>query len=111
MSAEDRDAVVGRTLRLLKEAKEELGRLKAEANRRGERMEKLGHFLAAYPEHLIKEHESVDTRFANAPQKHLWLERDVVSPDDVVKLTADIRATSLKIAELTTELRNMGHGE
>ena len=109
MSAEDQDAVVGRTFRLLKEANEHLALLKAEADRRGKRMEALGHHLAAYPEYLIKEGDSVDPRFYNRAERYPWTNPDIFPADDIQRLTTDIRETIVKIGDLSTQLRNMGH--
>ncbi len=109
MSPEDQDVVVGRTVRLLKEANEHLALLKAEADRRGKRMEALGHHLAAYPEYLVKENDSIDAHFYNRPERHLWTDPDIFPADDIQRLTTDIRETIVKIGDLSTQLRNMGH--
>ncbi len=109
MSQEEQDAIVGRTVRELREAKERLAMLKAEAGRRGERLKNAGHFLAAYPEYMVQEGESVDVRFSSQPQKHLWTAADIYPAEEILKLTSAIRAEVVKIATLNERLMGMGH--
>jgi hypothetical protein len=77
--------------------------------RRGERLKNAGHFLAAYPEYMIQEGESVDTTFHKEPQVHIWNDADIFAAEKIKELTAEIRKEVLKIIELAATLRKLGH--
>lgn len=108
MSQEDQDAILGRTMRELRSATEELERLKAEAGRRGERLQGVGHVLASHPEYLVEEGEAVDINFSQAPERQLWTEADIFQADQIRKLTASIREQILTIVKLNEHLKNLG---
>jgi hypothetical protein len=109
MSQDEKDVVVGRATRERREARERLAMLKAEATRRGERLKNAGHFLGAYPEYLIQEGESVDSGFSSQPQVHIWNDADIFPPDEIRKLTSEIRKEIKTISNLTRTLRDLGH--
>jgi hypothetical protein len=108
MSQEERDAILGRTMRELRSAREELERLKAEAVRRGERLQGVGHVLASHPEYLVQEGEAVDINFSHAPEMQPWTEADIFQADQIRKLTASIREQILTIGKLNERLKNLG---
>jgi hypothetical protein len=109
MSQDEQDAIVGRTMRELREAQEKLEMLKAEAKRRGDRLEKAGHFLGAWPEYMIQEGETVDVGFSKQPQVHMWNDADIFPAEKIRELTSTIRKEMLTISDLTTRLRKLGH--
>jgi hypothetical protein len=68
MTQDDKDMLLGKTLRQYREAQQLLVMLKAEAANVGAALVKVGHVLSAYPEYLIQEQEPADSRFLNEPR-------------------------------------------
>jgi len=61
MTSEDQDAIVGRTIRQLRDVREKLARLKTKAHAMGNSFATVPHHLHNKPELIRFEHESTDT--------------------------------------------------
>lgn len=108
MTSEDQDALLGRTLRLLRETQQHLGVLRTAAAQQGDRLKSIGHHLGAHAEYLIREGESLGAQFSQQPQTQIWKESDFPSADALHQLTSEIRETITRIGELSRQLRAMG---
>jgi hypothetical protein len=108
MAQDNKDLLVGKTLRQYREAREHLAMLKAEAADQGTVLVRIGHSLKAYPEFLIQEHEAADSRFLNEPQTTLWRATEIPTVERIKGLTSDIRQQSVKVWDLRKSLKDMG---
>jgi hypothetical protein len=110
MSQEQQDAVVGRTVREMREAEEKLAKLEAEARTVGEALMEIGRALCNSPAHLIEEGQSYNTKFAAGPRGGMGFYRasQLISADKLKSLTEDVRATMLEFDRLNETLQRMG---
>jgi hypothetical protein len=120
MTGEDQDVVVGRTIRQLRDIKEQLAKLKAQVHSMGDFFSTVAHHLRNQPELLRFDGENTDTRFVEqredwrasrgAPEPHIPSKGDL----DLAKVLAyrdEIRQCLLEKERLEQSLKQMGYGE
>jgi predicted trehalose synthase len=92
MSDEQQDAVIGRVLRELKEAKQKLARLRAEADRIGQALGRIGQTLVSNPQSLVFASGSIN----------------VPTHEELASLTNDIRNTMQEVDRLKQQASDLG---
>jgi hypothetical protein len=119
MTSEDQDAVVGRTIRQLRDVKEKLAKLKAHVHSIGDSFSTVAHHLRNQPELLRFQNEITDDRFiesreewrANrgAPEPHIPL-KDDIDLANILACRDERRECVLEQDRLQQSLKQMGYG-
>ncbi len=109
MTESDQDALLGKILRLRKEARERLALLTTEAEIKGRELSDLGHRLKSYPAYLFENELPANEPFRSAPQTSKWSSKSLVTADDIRRITSEIREAMARVAEFGEQLRRMGH--
>lgn len=108
MSDEQKDAVIGRVIREKKEAEQKLKLLNAEARHYGEIFSALGASLNASPEYIAFEREPIPVQYHSPHGNNRIYKREEIDAERLIKLTADIRATLMTLANLTEQASGLG---
>ncbi len=106
MVDEEKDAALGKAMRLYKEAHEQLAKLRAEAKFIGNVFSKLGQGLAGSPELLLAQGQPHESRFHGGTTFNL---AEVATAERIVALTSEIRTKIVEIGDLQKALGKMGY--
>jgi hypothetical protein len=114
MTQGDQDAIVGKTVRELRDAREKLAKLQAKAKEFGQSFSNVSFHMQNSPELLRLEGESTDTRFVQGQryqyggiEPHIP-KKESLSIDTVLQLRDEIRKTILEQERLAKSLQDMG---
>jgi hypothetical protein len=118
MTQEDQDAIIGRTLRELRDTRERLAKLKAKASEFGDSFSTVAHHLRNEPQFLRLDGESTDERFVkpsdafrnqySEAQQHIPKKSDL-DINSVVALVAEVRQCLIEEERLGKSLAAMGY--
>jgi hypothetical protein len=118
MTSEDQDAIVGRTIRELRDVNEKIAKLKSRLSTMGDSFTTVSHHLRNKPELLRFDRESTEERFVE--RREDWkanrgAEPHIPSKDDldiakVIAFRDEIRQYLLEKERLEESLKAMGYG-
>lgn len=115
MTEQDQDAIVGKTLRELRDVREKLEKLRASCRDYTEAFSTVEHHLRNGLEYLRVANESTNTRFVNAADQRYGYgreahipRRDLLDIGAVLKIREEIRTAILEEEKLQDGLSKMG---